>query len=864
MALVDRMVLPSGENSGYSSPSTAGTAMLMVSTASVWASASASASAGASPRGCPEHSQLGGSDAPAPAVAEAIRARPAASHLGTNWTRARSSLAEACTVTAQDIPSASAAASETNRGQLPDVGGDCSRNACPRAAGATESIAGPPGAGATSGRAASGTSSRPLSRSSSRPESGHLVGPRSAKVSSAFARLPKSVSVPVGSPPPHAPALAKRPSSTEIAATPLGKIPRVAVTFAERLLTSGIAALERWVATREHARLALRRQGLTIDDLVSAATRSYASTGACDAEARYSRQLVAQVAWEASLAAEESRTQWQAVHAAVAAVAAAATAGAPPSTGMPPPASHMPSTTETSQPWHAPPPPLRGRPASASPADLPDKSPCNRGLRLELDRQEELLRWWKERERVLDGKYQSKLKVLEDVRERSRRQNRHREKNYAAFLEAERRQDELRLERRRGSQKAQEEADMRRQNIMAAKTAGPPQLRAARELARMQAARMERIREVEREVLRHRLDEQLASATAAAAAPAVVADAHAAATAAATAATAAGADDSAAAVAASGAAAAAIAAASRRRPSTAGTKTSCKPLPRLIGRRQGRRLPHGRSSAPSLGGDHGNGGACGGGGGWDAMLVLQDGLPWIDGSFAALEASDMSTDHAVLAHFTAPPTPNLRVPAVTNSADAAGISKTKRSSPQVLSSEAARVAIDSTTTADIEEVDRVFAAAYTRAIVARALVAVSLGRDESDPVQEAALDFMADACACEVTPPQKPESAFSPFGSAAIESTAGVPKSEVALPPEEAPEAKVEPRARGDFAAAYVRSTRVGSHASAALRSERRSRSTPLASSSWKPRPVITEIDEQIASPSPHRCRETALECSVS
>merc|ERR1719163_1192564 len=56
------------------------------------------------------------------------------------------------------------------------------------------------------------------------------------------------------------------------------------------------------------------------------------------------------------------------------------------------------------------------------------------------------------------------------------------------------------------AERAQAEAHERRKRALTAKSTGPPQLRAARELARRQAVRVERIRQAEREELRERLE----------------------------------------------------------------------------------------------------------------------------------------------------------------------------------------------------------------------------------------------------------------------------------------------------------------------------------------------------------------------
>jgi len=56
------------------------------------------------------------------------------------------------------------------------------------------------------------------------------------------------------------------------------------------------------------------------------------------------------------------------------------------------------------------------------------------------------------------------------------------------------------------AEKAHAEACTRRKNALSAKSFGPPNLRAARELARLQSQRLERIRQIQREELQERLD----------------------------------------------------------------------------------------------------------------------------------------------------------------------------------------------------------------------------------------------------------------------------------------------------------------------------------------------------------------------
>ncbi|CAJ1445949.1 unnamed protein product [Effrenium voratum] len=311
-----------------------------------------------------------------------------------------------------------------------------------------------------------------------------------------------------------------RPNSSVIATTPLQELPPTYVSKAASLLGAR-DQLEEWLS-QENSKTGLWRQGLDVPDVLSAVGEARC----CEEEAsnsprtRYATQLLAQVIWEAELCEIEQRLP------------------------EPDPVS-LPVRGKLSKPRDS-------RPQSAGPA----QSRCVEA---------ELLQRW---EAKLETALQLKKKHRKEVEARAREKNHRKETVRAAHsrlleeAEEERfsrwqerrkyhdnrtevskcakqevvelmmnasavRQAVLETNRRRLSQKEsekqtqsveqelkrQEVAEKKRQVALQEKGIGKPRLRIARELSKKQALRLERIRSIETEDLRQRLEAKSPTAT---------------------------------------------------------------------------------------------------------------------------------------------------------------------------------------------------------------------------------------------------------------------------------------------------------------------------------------------------------------
>eukprot|EP00421_Protoceratium_reticulatum_P022305 CAMPEP_0168386262 /NCGR_PEP_ID=MMETSP0228-20121227/15337_1 /TAXON_ID=133427 /ORGANISM="Protoceratium reticulatum, Strain CCCM 535 (=CCMP 1889)" /LENGTH=498 /DNA_ID=CAMNT_0008399457 /DNA_START=9 /DNA_END=1502 /DNA_ORIENTATION=- len=350
---------------------------------------------------------------------------------------------------------------------------------------------------------------------------------------------------------------ARRPASSTIATTPLEKLPPAFVIEAERLLEADHQEAEAWLADA-CVQVALWQQGVELEDVRSARRRSAHATGP---ELRYMQQLLAQVLWESELcqiADEEARQAERSAGVEVpGSLEVPLTALA--STRPLSPTVASPGKAVALRPPSEPPPKPSRRPISGG--ELRRCAMQARGQSIAEEKLQDRAQRWNDKENTLLEARQLRLKRMEYVRERARQRNAQKELQRVALAQdRERRQAQLyqdqekadqdlqqkvaksrtihqnvadmlctasaarwgvlqanrhrilkeRQERRRAeterAEKAQEDADVRRQHVLRARSAGPPVLRAVREVVRRQAARVERIREVERESLRQRIE----------------------------------------------------------------------------------------------------------------------------------------------------------------------------------------------------------------------------------------------------------------------------------------------------------------------------------------------------------------------
>mmetsp|Transcript_42762 Transcript_42762/g.100241 ORF Transcript_42762/g.100241 Transcript_42762/m.100241 type:complete len:720 (-) Transcript_42762:88-2247(-) len=401
--------------------------------------------------------------------------------------------------------------------------------------------------------------------------------------------------------------LQRRPPSSAIAATPLEKIPAGPVKEATRLTAAGTAALELWLL-EPTVGVALKRQGLEALDVINACTRGDTGGTSGSAEARYAKQLLAQLAWEVDLCAASEAAQESAMNSTLEDTldlditcrkplalelgrdCSASRAMAPcderaevlllqegPHSdslqqgagslsvsavgelllGLPQTAlsvNHGGGEQTQFAPQHQPRPPSTSCPGLG--ARRRQKS-LERAHYLWREQRAQALLRWEKKERAIEDFEESRAKRVEEMRSRIREKSRQKEIQLANFQEEERRRREerhlevlkhqqhlsqqvakcerrqqqvqelmgsaaairrtileenrLKLlhdeEERKSSKteklsKAIEDAELRRQETLRVRSAGRPELRSVRELARRQAARVERIKEAERDIIR--------------------------------------------------------------------------------------------------------------------------------------------------------------------------------------------------------------------------------------------------------------------------------------------------------------------------------------------------------------------------
>mmetsp|Transcript_49462 Transcript_49462/g.115661 ORF Transcript_49462/g.115661 Transcript_49462/m.115661 type:complete len:740 (-) Transcript_49462:40-2259(-) len=202
-------------------------------------------------------------------------------------------------------------------------------------------------------------------------------------------------------------------------------------------------------------------------------------------------------------------------------------------------------------------PPSRRPQGCVSPRVRRRQTSLERAHHIRKAQHEHAMMKWEKKEKAIEDFEEQRAQRIEDVRSKIRDKSRQKEQQVAAFLEAERqRKEERQLELERHQQqlhqqaaktelryqqvqelmgtaaatrkavlednrlrlwqaeqerlvwknekltKAIAEAEARRQETLRMRSAGPPPMRAARELARRQAARVEKIREAERDLIK--------------------------------------------------------------------------------------------------------------------------------------------------------------------------------------------------------------------------------------------------------------------------------------------------------------------------------------------------------------------------
>lgn len=360
----------------------------------------------------------------------------------------------------------------------------------------------------------------------------------------------------------------RRPISSAIAASPLEKIPARCVSEAEMLLADPVA-LDHWL-TEPLVGVALKHQGLDVGELYTAVVRTLGhgtSPEACGHAKQFARKVLAQVCWEMELCQESAadaprEAQVSGPSRGVRSQERLERSASPGSRSVPHPVGHSPS------PCCVPLSSASSFGGSSVPHPMQYQSPrkANRlvqgrlaetrrvsreraqvQMKTQLD---EAKRQWERKSKALEETKQLRAKRIEELRDRTRQRNRLRELQKVGVdlepFEQTRRQDERcdtdARERNRSSDQAsrprpsqqeaaeprggrttlrgdcrqakadhcrmQAEADERRMAALRARSAGGPELKAARELAKQQVARVERIREQEREALRQRIQAQ--------------------------------------------------------------------------------------------------------------------------------------------------------------------------------------------------------------------------------------------------------------------------------------------------------------------------------------------------------------------
>eukprot|EP00931_Biecheleriopsis_adriatica_P077128 TRINITY_DN5074_c0_g1_i2.p1 TRINITY_DN5074_c0_g1~~TRINITY_DN5074_c0_g1_i2.p1 ORF type:complete len:1412 (-),score=377.56 TRINITY_DN5074_c0_g1_i2:96-4214(-) len=343
--------------------------------------------------------------------------------------------------------------------------------------------------------------------------------------------------------------------SSAIAATPLEKLPPGCAQKAAELIGQGHAAIEAWLSTPT-ARLATWRQGVGEQDVLAAAAEARPSSLSLQQSprSRYAEQLLGQVIWEAELcdAADAKQAENLELEGEMAAPSAAGESDCTAWVSNAKPSEEMQATAGGSSPSK----PARCRPQSAGSAARSLTGHSKLAVQTEDHAAQRLKLWEKKLEQALQLKVDHKKKVEAEARVHNEKikavraaqaefARKEEERIYEAWKgrneniqdkvanarcakqemaelmgnAAAARQAVLQTNRRRLAQQAEERhseryqqelerrqtAEKRRKDVLKERGSGPAKMKSVRELSKKQAARLARIRTVERDDLEQRL-----------------------------------------------------------------------------------------------------------------------------------------------------------------------------------------------------------------------------------------------------------------------------------------------------------------------------------------------------------------------
>jgi len=345
----------------------------------------------------------------------------------------------------------------------------------------------------------------------------------------------------------------KRPTSSAIAASPLEQLPFRCVEEAKQLLNKGEAVLDAWLGN-DRVQAAMWHQGVNAEDIISITSKGRIEE-LCASKLRFVHQLLAQIIWEEKLCAAEVSFGGPLSSSIRAARPTTPKVCEPTSSGTSSHGAFILTVQDQGVDQKEPQSNLAQTPRSERRRSMQDH--CLNAFDEKLcDR---VQRWNNQEQALLEAR-EARMRRMRGLRERLRTKNKQKEARSAAHaqdrekqrqdkqqalqeldrqlqqrvaksklihrstadaissvssarynaLEAKRRiLEEEEQERQRAKLEsldaAQEEACARRQDQLRVKSAGPPALRAVREVVRRQAARVQRIREVEREALEQQL-----------------------------------------------------------------------------------------------------------------------------------------------------------------------------------------------------------------------------------------------------------------------------------------------------------------------------------------------------------------------
>lgn len=252
----------------------------------------------------------------------------------------------------------------------------------------------------------------------------------------------------------------RRLESTTIARTPLEQVPEHFVLEADRLLGATDDDMEQWCG-KDEVQMAFYRQGISKEEILDIRARSRYFDG-CAVEFRYARQVLAQISWQADILAalrlEKKCMEENAEEATL--------------------SSSSPRATS----------PLAERRFESR----------DRAMRMANEKLQNMRSWWADREQELTQKGEkAKQRLVDNVTKKSQQRNYHREMQLRAFAEEQDRKHQEKEANYLRAEQGRYDAEERRQQNLKVRSVGPPAFRAARQLAHLQALRLERMREVQ-------------------------------------------------------------------------------------------------------------------------------------------------------------------------------------------------------------------------------------------------------------------------------------------------------------------------------------------------------------------------------